>query len=430
MTSRVETRLPRAAALVLAALFAVSCGTDAMRHQAARTSYRAGHAKQGAEQPRHKAVHPRDDIRRARNVILLIGDGMGPVQVAAAAAAAFGQSLDANGAPWKLHMETLDHTGYVTTWAGGSFVTDSAAAAGAIATGIKQTNRMLNLPERCYEVPECERRYGVEGYRTILEIARDRGRATGLVTSVPIDDATPAAFGARTGHRTFYNEIMKDYLDESRPDVLLGGGYFADNAALLRLARAKGYAVVVNDLQALRQLPSGPVIGYFDVDGNRHLTYENERVPSYADEPNLLDLAAEALRLLEPARNGFFLMIEGGAIDWASHAHNRDAAIAETLEFDNVVGLVLDWVNAGGGRNDETLVIVTADHETGGLTLTGPYGGALPKDRPASSIEAAWTTRNHTAAYVPVYASGPCSSLLAGKVDNTEIFRAMKRALE
>ncbi len=423
MAIREGKRLLPVAALLLAALAAASYGEDAVRDQAAGTSYRPAYAKQAAE-------GPQDAFRHARNVILLIGDGMGPVQVAAAAAAAFGQTLGADGAPRKLHMETLDHMGYVTTWAKGSFVTDSAAAAGAIATGIKQNIRMLNLPGRCYDVPDCERRLGVKGYRTILEIARDRGRATGLVTSVPIDDATPAAFGARTGHRTFYNEIVEDYVEQSRPDVLLGGGYYADNAALLALARTRGYTVVVNDFRSLTRLPAGPVIGYFDADGDHHLKYENERSPSYAGEPHLADLAAEALRLLQPASNGFFLMVEGGAIDWASHAHDKDAAIAETLEFDNVVGLVLDWLKARPGRKDETLVIVTADHETGGFALTGPFGGALPEDRPASSIEAGWTTRHHTAACVPVYASGPCSSLLAGKVDNTELFQVMERALE
>lgn len=339
----------------------------------------------------------------AKNVIIMIGDGMGFQQVRAG-------SYYLTGAAGNLVFEPYYKAG-VTTRSLNSSITDSAAAASAIATGHKVNNNAVS-------------QYGSTTFTTILEAAKGLGKSTGMVTTVPITHATPAAFGAHDLNRDNYIAIGNDYLNSSRPDVLFGAGdparggssYFT--AAQVTTAQSLGYQVVYDNAQmnALDPATTNRALGLFQ---GAQLTWEYDRAPNNP-EPHLTDMTTKALDLLSDDTDGFFLMVEGGAIDYAAHGHDIVRMTREVTEFNNSVAAVLDWMQ---GRND-TLLIVTADHETGGLTATNQAG---------SYPTATWTSTDHTAANVPIYATGANVSLINGYIsggvmDNTKIYSFMSAA--
>jgi alkaline phosphatase len=350
-----------------------------------------------------------------QNIILFIGDGMGLPAVTATAYSQSGMGPDAHG----LYFEQFPVTGYATTHSADSLVTDSAAAATALACGVKTNNGVLGLTPDGTSV------------ESILEIAHARGKATGLVTSVPIGHATPAGFHAHVAGRGMNDAIIGGYLDDPIADVLLGGGLEHDALTLEQIsarAQAAGYHWMtmdnVDDLQSVR--PGDRVFGFFDQDGNKHLDYLTEREASPDIlEPRLIELGRAATTALSANPNGFFLMLEGGAIDWAAHANEYRNLIDETLEFDRAIRAVCDMLQ-DMGKLDQTLIIVTADHETGGLTLTGPYQATLA---PGAAPEEHWASNNHTALPAIVWARGPGAEALMGRHDNTDIFRAMRDAI-
>lgn len=292
-----------------------------------------------------------------RNVILLIGDGMGPEHVRAA------RLLDADGV---LAMDRLDPApGLMTTHDYFGGVTDSAASGTALATGVKTYYGAISVD--------------VDGNRleTVLERARSAGKATGLVSSVYLEDATPAVWAAHAADRGEYASIA---LQQSRSgvEVLLGsgrnyylpqgtpGGQRRDGRDLVAEMVAAGYTFV-DTVDGLRAIDASVdrLLGLFG--GEWTLTYVLDRQGG-RNEPSLVDLTGAAIEVLRGDPDGFFLMIEGGAIDWM--AHNRDAAgvAAETAEFDAAVQTAFDFARADG----RTLVVVTADHETGGMDFGGP----------------------------------------------------------
>ncbi|NQT94515.1 MAG: alkaline phosphatase [Lentisphaerae bacterium] len=319
----------------------------------------------------------------ATNIILLIGDGMGPEQVKA------GRYFNGGA----LSFESFPYQGMITTWAADNAITDSAAAGTAIATGRKVNNAVIS-----------EARPGDAGeLLTALEYHQARGRRTGLVTTTYVTHATPAVFAAHERHRTNTTEIADDYLNQVRPNVLLGGG---SNGMTRALALAAGYAVVTNrgELQALDPAAAQYVSGQF---GEGNMPYEKGGL---GDLPHLSEMTQTALDILEQGTNGFFLMAEGGRIDHACHENNIGRCVLEVVEFSKTVQVVLDWAT---GRVD-TLVIVTADHETGGLIVTSDEGTGT---NPVVS----WATDGHTAAAVPVYAWGVGAEPAASVADNTEV---------
>jgi len=324
------------------------------------------------------------------NVIFLIGDGMGFEQVKAA-------GIYANGAPGTLSFEQAPYTGQVTTYSANSSVTDSAASGTAIATGVKVNNNVIS------------RAYPGDGHEleTLLEHFRDAGKSTGLVTTTYMTHATPAAFGAHETSRNSYIAIAGDYLNQTRPNVLLGGGA---NGLSASSAQAAGYSVVTTaaGLAAVDANATTMLSGQF---GSSHLPYEYDGLGSL---PHLSDMAATALDVLDNDTDGFFLMVEGGRIDHAGHSNDLVRNVYETIEFAHTVQLVLDWA---AGR-DDTLVVVTADHETGGLTVTGEESTWTAGVLPAVN----WSTTGHTGANVPVYAWGPNAELVSGVLDNTDFF--------
>ena len=212
------------------------------------------------------------------------------------------------------------------------------------------------------------------------------GKATGLVTTSTITDATPAAFAAHADARSNTTEIANDLLTQTRPNVLLGGG---GNGMTAAGAEAAGYTVVQdrNALLALDTNATTYVSGQF---GGSYVPYEYDGLGNL---PHLSQMAATALDILDNDPDGFFLVIEGGRIDHAGHANDIQRGVRETAEFANTVQLVLDWA---AGRTD-TLVLVTADHETGGMNVVADRGAGVAPD-------VTWTTTGHTGVNVPIYA--------------------------
>jgi alkaline phosphatase len=339
-----------------------------------------------------------------RNVILLIGDGMGFEHVKAA-------SLFAYGEDGKLAMQRLPVKGRMTTHPaeGPQEVTDSAAAATAMATGVKASNGVLSvrLPGDGQSLP------------TVLEQLAARGMRTGLVTTTYMTHATPAGFAAHVKSRKMVEDIAAQYLRRTRPDVLLGGG---GKGLTPEAARAAGYTVVVGRRGLCRLNPSGVarLCGLF---GEGHMPYEYDcamRIDSGYDRlPHLSEMTRVALAVLERGESGFFLMVEGGRIDHAAHSNDLPNAVVETLEFDNAVKEVLRWAH---GRKD-TLVIVTADHECGGLKVIKARGRL-------SWPEVTWASKEHTGVPVPVYAWGLVAERFAGELDNTDIPKRIHRAVD
>lgn len=322
-----------------------------------------------------------------KNVIILIGDGMGFEQVKAA-------GMYKNGTPGTLVFESFPHQGQVTTHSANSSVTDSAAAATAIATGFKVNNDVVSvaLPGDGHEL------------QTLLEYFKALGKSVGVVTTTYVTHATPACFGAHETSRSSYSAIAGDYLNQTRPHVIFGGGA---NGMSVSSALAAGYTVVT-DAAAMLALNTEAVSMISGQFGSAELPYE---VGWNSNLPHLSQMAETALNILDNDPDGFFLMIEGGLIDWAGHANNLSNNVGETIEFSNTVQKVINWA---AGRTD-TLIIVTADHETGGLTVLANNG---KENYPTVT----WSTGGHTGVNVPVYAWGANADLISGTMDNTGFF--------
>lgn len=331
-----------------------------------------------------------DDVR---NVIFCIGDGMGFNHVALARQVGAGTDK-------RLWMETLPVSGQMTTYSADKDVTDSAAAGTALACGVKTNNGMIGMtPEKVQ-------------YHSILELLARDGWKTGLVATSQITHATPASFASHVKNRNNQTGIAPQMLANG-VDVMLGGGrkYWlpknaagtrTDNIDWLEKARSDGYQVIASrdELLALTQTP---VLGLFGKDG----------LTTFEPEPMLAEMSGTAIELLRAkSKNeaGFFLMIEGSQIDWAAHANDTKRVIRQTLLFDLAVREAIEFAR----RDGHTLVIVTADHETGGLFLE-------PDDSEESGVKAKWTSGGHTAVDVPIFAFGPGSEKFAGTMDNTDI---------
>lgn len=326
------------------------------------------------------------DERDIRNVVLMIGDGMGFGHIQLARAAV-------KGAGARLYTEQMPVTGVMRTHSARAYVTDSAASGTAMACGIKTDNKRIGMDNLG------------KSYHSILELAEEDGKRSGLVTTARISHATPAVFAAHVESRKNEDEIAVQILSRDI-EVLLGGGRRhweagerADGRDLLAEARAKGYALADTG-EEFRELKGEKILGLFQ-DG--HLT-------TFPPEPTIADMTRKALATLDRDEDkGFFLMVEGARIDHAGHANNADNAVKQTLLFDLAVRAALDFAR----RDGHTLVVATADHETGGLIVSG--GGLT--DRP----EANWSTRGHSAMDVPVYAYGPGAIGFTGVMDNTEL---------
>lgn len=337
------------------------------------------------DRSRHGAEKPPS----AKHVILFIGDGMGFEQVKAA-------GMVATGKGGTLSFEAFPHRGSVRTRNAEGGVTDSASAATAMATGVKVGNDVISTALPGNGAP----------LATVLERFQAEGKSTGLVTTTFVTHATPAAFGAHEPSRYNYARIAADYLRDARPNVLFGGALYITRQA----AESAGYAVVSDraGLLALDTEKGSMVSGQF---GNDHMPFEAD---GRGKLPSLPEMTRVALRILDNDPDGLFLMVEGGRIDHACHANDIRRSAGETIEFSRAVAEAVEW---GRGRTD-TLIIVTSDHDTGGLRVLASKGrGALPA--------VTWRTTEHTADEVPIYGWGKNAEPISGSLENTDVFRIM-----
>lgn len=328
-----------------------------------------------------------------KNIILLIGDGMGLSQVSASQ---FYNNETSN-------FDRFSIIGLIKTSAHGSLITDSAAAATALASGVKTYNGAIGVTKDSISV------------ETIVEQISNRGIATGLIATSSITHATPASFYAHVKSRSMYEDIAY-FLVNSDIDFFAGGGlkFFnkrKDKKDLIAQLKRNGFDVntVVLPQNILSNPPSGQPRKQAILLAEDEMPKMNEGRGDFL--PNATKLALEVLSKNE---NGFFLMIEGSQIDWGGHDNDSDYLISELLDFDKTIGLVLDFAI----QNGETLVIVTADHETGGFTLSND-GGNYNKIKPTFS------TNGHSATLIPVFAEGPGASLFGGIYENTAVYTKM-----
>jgi alkaline phosphatase len=341
------------------------------------------------------------------SVILMIGDGMGPEQVK------LGRIT--KGKP--LCFEAFPHTATCTTSTLTGTVTDSAAAGTAIATGHKTLSGRVSVDAEG------------EPLETILEQFQARGARTGLVTTCDVVDATPAVFAAHAENRGMYFAIAAQMLTATRPDVVMGGGWFCIGPIVAAMEkqgdpRANDYRVVRTrqELAAADPKTTRRLLGIF-ADGA--LTFEASR-PADWPEPTLAEMTRAALDVLSPGQEGkrtFFLMVEGGRIDHACHANDATGAAGETVAFDRAVQAAIDWVDKRKAW-DRTLLLVTADHECGGLQVLSDH-----KDPDGYPDDVEWSTGYHTDTPVPAYARGVGADRIKGQMDNTDLFKVIQRCL-
>lgn len=336
-----------------------------------------------------------------KNLILMIGDGMGIGQITAARVAS-------QGAEGSLNLDEIRYTGFVKTHCANNLVTDSAAAGTALATGVKTNRGFICLdPER-------------RKLKSILSIAQEMGKKVGLVTTTRLTDATPAVFGAHNISRQNEEEIAGNLINKDI-DLLMGGGldtFGVDlftrkpkSGSLIKQAEENGYTFI-DTAEKLKEVSGAKkLLGIFNFGD---LNFVNDR---FDFEPSLPEMSARALEFLSND-NGFFLMIEGGRIDDASHLNDAEKTINETIEFDQAVGVVLYFAK----KSKDTLVIITADHQTGGFALNG---GLLN----GKNLKIGWTTGWHTGCMVPLYAFGPGAINFTGTHHLTEISRLMAEQL-
>ena len=321
------------------------------------------------------------------NIILYIGDGMGVSQVSA-------EKLTRG----KINLERFKSVGLLTTYSASDFVTESAAAATAMATGFKTYNGALSVST------------DQKPLKTVFEYAEEDGKSTGVIATCTITHATPAAFLVHVPGRNEHAEIAEQIVS-SGVDVIIGGGwaYFVpdsvedskrdDSKYLLKDLEQR--MPVVRSLEQFRNVKDVDKLAAFLAPV--HLPKALER--NYG----LAELTSKAIEILSKNNAGFMLMVEGSQIDWAGHDNNLVDILAEMNDFDAAVGVGLDFAE----KNGNTLVVVTADHETGGFAINN---GSLET---REITDAGFTTGSHTAVMVPVFAYGPGEEGFTGIQDNT-----------
>ena len=299
----------------------------------------------------------------------------------------------------KLNMTQMPFTGFSLTQSAYRYITGSAAGATALATGQRTYNSAIGVDTNRIALP------------TILEISKSNGYATGLVATSSITHATPASFIAHQPSRSMEEEIAADFID-SGIDLFIGGGrrFFTtrkDKRNLLKELMYDNYLIYGSLEEAANANQLKLVV----------LTASNHN-KSYPKRGAMLPNATEkAIEVLKTNEKGFFLMVEGSMIDWGSHRNNTKYTVQETLDFDRAIGKALEFASS----NKETLVIITADHETGGMSVAN---GNIEK----AKVSAKFTTLGHTAVMVPVFAYGAGADKFTGVYKNTEIFNKIMQS--
>lgn len=330
--------------------------------------------------------------KKVKNVILMIGDGMSLMHVYTAWTCNRG----------KLWLENAQYTGLSKTWAANKLVTDSGSGGTSLATGVKTNYHAVGVAPN--GTPQT----------TLVDIAKSLGKDAGLAVTCRLWDATPCDFCGHNIDRDKEEELIGDY-PESGVDFVFGGGAQKfqnrkDGRDIFKELKQKGYHVsrTLDDFFAWNKNSRIFAVPY-DVD-----------TPLPDERGDLLARASmKGIELMNKNKNGFFMMIEGSQLDDYGHFNQLDLLMKETLDFDQTVGRVMKWAAEDG----ETLVVVTADHETGGLTLVNG-------DKNEGRVECCFSTKDHSGAMVPVYAFGPGSENFTGIFENTDVFFKIKKLLE
>lgn len=328
--------------------------------------------------------------QEVKNLIFLIGDGMGLAHVS---------MLEIERKFEPTAFERADAVAFVATRSANNRVTDSAAAGTALATGVKVNNATLGV------TPEGER------LTTMMEMAHAQGLATGLVVTTYLQHATPAAFYAHTPDRGDYNGIQEQ-LVACDFDVLIGGGDEWFTEAHYAAMQQKGYAVA-RSVDAMEAHDEGRLLGVMS----------ETDLPHAAERGDFLSRATKkALSLLEQHDEGFMLMVEGSLIDGVSHANKTEEILAEVSDFEQAVAVAMDFADT----HPNTLVVVTADHETGGVALAS---GKDDFTQAESGVHCRYGSKSHTAVRVPAYFYGAGADGFKPVLENTELAEQLMQML-
>lgn len=329
--------------------------------------------------------------KKVKNVILMIGDGMSLMHVYTAWAANRG----------KLWLENAQATGLSKTWAVKKLVTDSGSGGTSLATGVKTVYHAVGVD------PEGK------PLTSLVDVAKELGKDAGLAVTCRLWDATPCDFCCHNIDRDKEEELVGDY-PTSGVDFVFGGG-------AQKFTNRKDGRDIFKELQKKGYHVSRTLDDFFAYDKNSRIfavPYDKD-TPLPDERGDLLARASmKGISLMNQNKNGFFMMIEGSQLDDYGHFNQLDLLMKETLDFDQTVGEVMKWA----AKDGETLVVVTADHETGGLTLVNG-------NKDEGRVECCFSTKDHSGAMVPVYAFGPGAENFTGIFENTDVFKKIKKLM-
>lgn len=329
--------------------------------------------------------------KKIKNVILMIGDGMSLMHVYSAWTANQG----------KLFLDNSQAVGLSKTYCANKLITDSGAGGTAIAIGQKTNYHSVGVDVHGNPQP------------SLMDMAQRNGLSTGMAVTCRLWDATPADFCCHNVDRDEEYAIVADYVN-CGVDYVVGGGARKfeerpDGRNIFKELEEKGYQIA-RSWEECQTLTKGKIFAVTDP--------HDMPVPAERGD-RLAASALKGIELLSQNKKGFFMMIEGSQLDDYGHSNNLELLMQETHDFDRTVGKIFQWA----AQNGETLVIVTADHETGGLTL-------IDGDREKGEIQCRFSTRNHSGVMVPVYAFGPGSENFTGIFENSDIFHKIVKLLK
>lgn len=329
--------------------------------------------------------------KKVKNVILMIGDGMSLMHVYTAWTANRG----------KLWLENAQATGLSKTWAVKKLVTDSGSGGTSLATGVKTVYHAVGVD------PEGK------PLTSLVDVAKELGKDAGMAVTCRLWDATPCDFCCHNIDRDKEEELVGDY-PTSGVDFVFGGG-------AQKFTNRKDGRDIFKELQKKGYHVSRTLDDFFAYDKNSRIfavPYDKD-TPLPDERGDLLARASmKGISLMNQNKNGFFMMIEGSQLDDYGHFNQLDLLMKETLDFDQTVGEVMKWA----AKDGETLVVVTADHETGGLTLVNG-------NKEEGRVECCFSSKDHTGAMVPVYAFGPGAENFTGIFENTDVFKKIKKLM-
>lgn len=329
--------------------------------------------------------------KKVKNVILMIGDGMSLMHVYTAWAANRG----------KLWLENAQATGLSKTWAVKKLVTDSGSGGTSLATGVKTVYHAVGVD------PEGK------PLTSLVDVAKKLGKDAGMAVTCRLWDATPCDFCCHNIDRDKEEELVGDY-PTSGVDFVFGGG-------AQKFTNRKDGRDIFKELQKKGYHVSRTLDDFFAYDKNSRIfavPYDKD-TPLPDERGDLLArVSMKGISLMNQNKNGFFMMIEGSQLDDYGHFNQLDMLMKETLDFDKTIGEVMKWA----AKDGETLVVVTADHETGGLTLVNG-------NKDEGRVECCFSTKDHSGAMVPVYAFGPGAENFTGIFENTDVFKKIKKLM-